>query len=417
MIRLGYACLALAVPDTGFKGCNMKNATDEKLRELIAHNLKSLENLVDYNIRNNILLFRISSDIIPFGSSHVNRLEWWNLFGEDFNRIKNKIQDSGMRISMHPGQYTVLNSPDEGIVDRAVEDLKYHSRFLDCLGATTENKIILHLGGVYGEPANAKERFAKNYSRLPDDIKEKLVLENDDRSYTICDILEMAKRLDIPVVYDNLHNRVKGCSIDDDLKWISECNSTWRKRDGRQKIHYSQQNPDKQPGAHTKTIGIDEFMEFHRSLGKIELDIMLEVKDKNISAVKCINSISNSKSKGFLQRDWARYKYLIMEKSQEAYKAAGKLFSENEYPAIEFYRLAEKSFGIETQKGEAVNAAEHVWGYFKNIATESEKKKFFRVLENYITDKKTLLSVKKMLYNLAYKYDSGYLLESYYFID
>ncbi|MBN2883358.1 MAG: UV DNA damage repair endonuclease UvsE [Clostridia bacterium] len=416
-MRIGYACLALAVPDTGFKSCIMKNATDEKLRELIEHNLKSLENLVDYNIRNNVMLFRISSDIVPFGSSPVNKLEWWNIFEEDFNRIKCKIQKSGMRISMHPGQYTVLNSPDDGIVDRAVEDLVYHSRFMNCLGANTENKIILHLGGVYGEPAKAKERFAENYRKLPDDIKGKLVLENDDRSYTICDILETATGLDIPVVYDNLHNRVKGCRSNEDLQWISECRGTWRKKDGRQKIHYSQQNPDKQQGAHTNTIGIDEFMEFHRSLGNIELDIMLEVKDKNISAVKCINSISDSGSKGFLQRDWARYKYLIMEKSQEEYKAAGKLFGENEFPAIEFYRLAEKSFGIETQKGEAVNAAEHVWGYFKNIATESEKKKFFRVLENYTKDRGSLSSVKKTLYNLAYKYDSNYLLESYYFID
>ena len=123
MKKIGYACLALAVPDTGFKSCIMKNATDEKLRELISHNLSSLENLVDYNIRNNIMLFRISSDIIPFGSSPVNQLEWWNIFKEDFSRIKKKIINSGMRISMHPGQYTVLNSPDEGIVSRAIEDL------------------------------------------------------------------------------------------------------------------------------------------------------------------------------------------------------------------------------------------------------------------------------------------------------
>ncbi len=417
MIRIGYACLALAVPDTGFKSCIMKNATDEKLRELISHNLKSLENLIEYNIRNNILLFRISSDIIPFGSSPVNKLEWWNIFEKEFNGIKDKISKSGMRVSMHPGQYTVLNSPDEGIVERAALDLKYHSRFLDCLGATSENKIILHLGGVYGEPERARERFAQNYKKLSEDIKEKLVLENDDRSYTICDILETASKLKIPVVYDNLHNKVKDCGSADDLNWIKECSKTWAKKDGRQKIHYSQQNPDKQAGAHTGTIGINEFMEFYRSLGNIELDIMLEVKDKNISAVKCINCTSDSTSKGLLQKDWARYKYLIMEKSQEGYKAAGRLFGNNEYPAIEFYNLTEENLDLDNQKGEAVNAAEHVWGYFKNTATDPEKKKFFRALEKYADDNGSLASVKKILYSLAYKYDSGYLLESYYFVD
>ncbi|HRX41476.1 MAG TPA: UV DNA damage repair endonuclease UvsE [Clostridia bacterium] len=416
MKRIGYACLALAVPDTDFKSCTMKNATDERLLELIAHNLSSLENLVDYNIRNGILLFRISSDIIPFGSSQVNQLEWWNIFGEDFDRLRNKIKTSGMRVSMHPGQYTVLNSPDEGIVQRAVADLEYHNRFMECLGATSENKIILHLGGVYGEPAKAKERFLRNYSNLSDSIKEKLVLENDDRSYTICDVLETAMKAEIPVVYDNLHNSVKDCGSSDDVVWIRECHSTWKERDGRQKIHYSQQDKNRQPGAHTGTIGIDEFLEFYDGLDDYDIDIMLEVKDKNVSAIKCMNCTDPEEHEGNLQRDWARYKYMIMEKSQEKYKEGRQLFSEKKYPAVEFYRLVESCMDLEIKLGEAINAAEHVWGYFKDAAEESEKRKFMKSLEKYKSGKASLASVKNQLYLLAKKYDSAYLLESYYFI-
>lgn len=416
MKRIGYACLALAVPDTDFKSCTMKNATDERLQELIVHNLSSLENLVDYNIRNGILLFRISSDIIPFGSSPVNQLEWWNIFGEDFDRIRNKIRASGMRVSMHPGQYTVLNSPDEGIVQRAVADLEYHNRFMECLGATSENKIILHLGGVYGEPVKAKERFLRNYSTLSDSIKEKLVLENDDRSYTICDVLETAMKAEIPVVYDNLHNSVKGCGSSDDVVWIRECHSTWKERDGRQKIHYSQQDMNRQPGAHTGTIGVDEFLEFYDGLEDYDIDIMLEVKDKNVSAIKCMNCTDLEKHEGNLQRDWARYKYMIMEKSQEKYKEGRLLFSENKYPAVEFYRLVESCMDFEIKPGEAINAAEHVWGYFKDTAEESEKRRFMKSLEKYKSGKASLGTVKNHLYFLAKKYDSAYLLESYYFI-
>ena len=417
MKRIGYACLALAVPDTDFKSCIMKNATEDRLMELISHNLRSLENLVDYNVRNNIRLFRISSDIIPFASSPVNELEWWELFREDFERIGGKISESGMRVSMHPGQYTVLNSPDRGIVERAVLDLEYHNRFLNCLGATSINKIILHLGGVYGDEKSAMERFAENYKRLEDAIKDKLVLENDDRSYNVCRILETAVPLGIPVVYDNLHNHVKGCASEDDIEWIMECRKTWNPKDGTQKIHYSQQNPERQAGAHTYTIGIDEFLAFHESLGALDIDIMLEVKDKNMSAIKCMNCTSDNETPGPLQRDWARYKYLFMEKAQAEYKKAGKLFALNNYPALDFYRMTERIIKMESSTGEAVNAAEHVWGYFKNTATEAEGRKFFRALERYKAGSLRLASVKKILWGLVKKYDPPYLRESYYFLD
>nr|WP_051258531.1 hypothetical protein [Atopococcus tabaci] len=93
--------------------------------------MHSFEKMVDYNIEEGIGLYRISSDLIPFGSSPVNGLRWWELFREDFERIGQKINQSGMRVSFHPGQYTVLNSPSEDVVERAIEDLRYHNLMLE----------------------------------------------------------------------------------------------------------------------------------------------------------------------------------------------------------------------------------------------------------------------------------------------
>ncbi|MFA6668942.1 MAG: hypothetical protein WCS14_05540, partial [Candidatus Methanomethylophilaceae archaeon] len=149
-MRIGYACLTVGVPGTRFRTCTARNATPDVLSELIGSNLRSLDNILDYNIKNGIELFRISSDIIPFGSHPVNTLRWWDDFGEELRSIGNKAIYNGIRLSMHPGQYTVLNSPDEDVVKRAGEDLMYHSRFLDAVGAGPECKIILHIGGVYG---------------------------------------------------------------------------------------------------------------------------------------------------------------------------------------------------------------------------------------------------------------------------
>ena len=97
-MRIGYACLALGVPGSDLKGCAQRNADAARLAQLIAHNLHSLERMVDYNLENGIRLYRISSDLIPFGSSPVNALDWWNLFREDFQRIGEKAREGGMRV-------------------------------------------------------------------------------------------------------------------------------------------------------------------------------------------------------------------------------------------------------------------------------------------------------------------------------
>ncbi|MDD4009821.1 MAG: hypothetical protein PHQ67_08435, partial [Fermentimonas sp.] len=149
-MKIGYACIALGLPGSEMKSCLQKNANEDRLLSIIEHNLDSLNTLIEYNIQYGIKLFRISSDLIPFGSSIANILPWQNLYQEKFTSIGSKIKKSRMRLSMHPGQYTVLNSPDESVVERSIQDLEYHTKVLDCLGLGSEHKIILHLGGKIG---------------------------------------------------------------------------------------------------------------------------------------------------------------------------------------------------------------------------------------------------------------------------
>ena len=290
-MSIGYACLTIGVPDTNQKSCTQKYATEEKLLMVIEHNLEALEHIMDYNSKNNIHLFRISSDIIPFGSSPVNQLDWTEIFREKFDIIQEKIKKNNIRVSMHPGQYTVLNSPNGDVALRAVKDLNYHAKVLDSLGTGMESKIVLHIGGVYKDKQESMNRFIANFQLLEDCVKRRLVVENDDKSYRINEVLDIGKKLNIPVVFDNLHHKINPCTEKkSEYEWIDECSKTWKKEDGVQKIHYSQQNPLKSKGAHSETIDLAEFLEFYEALNQKELDIMLEVKDKNISAVRCINA-------------------------------------------------------------------------------------------------------------------------------
>lgn len=415
-MKIGYACLTVGVKETGFRTCIMKNATEERLLQIIEHNLNSLENMIDYNIENNIRLFRISSDLIPFGSSDINMISWWDHFQPKRSVIGNKIKDSGMRISMHPGQYTVLNSPKEDVVRKSIEDLNYHNRVLTSLGANRQNKIILHIGGVYGDKEEAIKRFIHNFTLLSDEVKERLVIENDDKSYNINEVLRIGETLNIPVVFDNLHNEILSFdNTKDDYYWINKCKKTWKKEDGVQKIHYSQQNPNKRLGAHSTTIGIEKFKVFISKLG-IDIDIMLEVKDKNLSSVKCINLISKNRQIKSLELEWSKYKYNILEHSPSNYNEIRNLLKDKaEYPVLEFYKIIEETLDMEITTGNFINGAQHVWGYFKTKATDKEKSKFIRELEKFEEGKSTMKSIKNQLLKIALKYDENYLIHSYYF--
>lgn len=415
-MRIGYACLAIAVPGSKMKNCTLKNADAERLLSLIEHNLNSLETLIDYNICNNIRLFRISSDLIPFGSSLATGLKWEKIYLEKLSTIGQKILCSEMRVSMHPGQYTVLNSPDRLVAERAVEDLHYHATVLDSIGLGSEHKIILHLGGVYGDKSQSISRFVSRYKDLNPSVKKRLVLENDDRMYNIEDILGVASAIGIPVVYDNLHNSVYPANeAIGDADWIKACSESWKKDDGPQKVHYSQQHPGKKPGAHSESIRIDPFFEFCRQLSGMNIDIMLEVKDKNLSALKCINCV-NEMGIVALETEWAHYKYCVLERSPEGYKEIRQLLrNKSYYSALKMYRIIEASFDLPVSSGNGVNAAQHVWGYFKDKTSGAEKRHFQTLLQKFSAGETGIQPVKNYLLRLAEKYQEDYLLNGYYF--
>ena len=416
-MSIGYACLTMGVLNTQFKTCRKENATDENLYKLIENNLNSLENIIDYNIKNNIKLFRISSDLIPFGSSEINKLPWHIIFKERFKKIGEKIKKSNIRVSMHPGQYTVLNSPKPEVVEKAIKDLEYHTIVLDLLDTNTKSKIILHIGGIYNEKNKSIKRFIENYRLLNNQIKERIVIENDEKFYNICDVLSISEKLDIPVVVDNLHNKINPCNNKNDVYyWIKEANKTWKNEDGTQKVHYSQQNPSLKTGAHSETIYIKDFMEYYNYLPYKDIDIMLEVKDKNLSAIKCINSISIENKIFALEKEWAKYKYKVLETSPASYKKIRELLKDKSgYPVLEFYTLIEDALKNKIIKGNAVNAALHIWGYFKDIASQKEKENFLKKLRQFENNNVSLKNIKTFLFNISIKYKVKYLLENYYF--
>jgi UV DNA damage endonuclease len=419
IMAIGYACITLGAPGTAMHACTARNADKTALHRITGQNLAALAQVIDYNCQNGILLYRISSDLIPFASHPLNNQTWQDDFKKKLSEIGARIRDSDMRVSMHPGQYTVLNSPNPVVVSRAIEDLIYHDRLLSALDLDGQHKIILHVGGVYGDKPSATARFKSVYAGLSESIRGRLVLENDERCFSAEEVLAIAEELGIPAVYDNLHNQINP-SVNkwDDKTWIALFAKTWRSGDGRQKIHYAQQDQAGRRGAHASTIRLAEFLEFYRSISDSAPDIMLEVKDKNLSALKCSYAAQpEGMPKMGLEKEWARYKYAVLSRSAQIYHQMTELMKQDGRSAVkDFYSLVEAAFDLMPNAGAEENAALHVWGYFKDRCTEQEKKTFFSKLEKAKTDM-AFKAVKRLLLRLAQRYEVDYLLNAYYFID
>lgn len=417
-MKIGYACLTVGVPDTQMKTCRKANATSDKLKSLIQHNLNSTEKMIDYNIKNDIHMYRISSDLIPFGSDkETNDLNWSELFKESFDRMGKKINDHDIRVSLHPGQYTVLNSPNEDVVTRAIADLEYQALILNALKVDTSHKLIIHIGGVYGDKEAAKERFIDTYNRLSKEVKARLIIENDDRLYTVTDVLEISEATGAPVVYDNLHNFCNPSNPEkSDAHWIGLAKKTWKDQDGPPKVHYSQQRANGRLGAHTEAIYIEPFMRFYQEVMPLNVDIMLEVKDKNISAVKANLATNPNGSMKDLEKEWARYKYTILSHSQKHYQGIRELLKDkSSYPVIAFYSLIEEALDTPATQKTQLNGVEHVWGHLKKQVTEKEKSRFLKMKEQWLEDTITLNRLKNWMKKIAVKYNEEYLLQSLYF--
>lgn len=417
-MKIGYACLTIGVPGTQMKTCRKANATPERLAAIIDNNLNALEAMIDYNIRQGIAMYRISSDLIPFGSDPAtNQLAWPAIFRGHFQRLAAKIQASGMRVSMHPGQYTVLNSPNAAVVDRAIADLEYHAEIMAALEVDASHKIILHIGGVYGDKPAATARFITAYQQLSPRVKARLIIENDDRLYTIADVLELSAATGAPVVYDNLHN---ACNPSDpaqtDADWIRLAQATWQAVDGPAKVHYSQQRVPGRLGAHTSTIYLQPFMAYFEAVAPLDVDIMLEVKDKNLSAVKCLLATSPQPQIKHLEQEWGRYKYSILMHSPNHYQAIRQLLKDKtSYPVLAFYQLIEEALDTVPTPNVQRNAVDHIWGYFKTNATTHEKAQFSKLKAQWLDGEISLNRIKSWLKRLAVKYDQQYLLQSLVF--
>ncbi|MFW6129837.1 MAG: UV DNA damage repair endonuclease UvsE, partial [Atribacterota bacterium] len=205
-MKLGYPCINISIGCTANSTFRLYNYSEDNMKAKIENNLNCLKKILKFNVEKGLLFFRISSDLVPFASHPVCKFNWKNEFKDEFIKIGNFIKKNNMRISMHPDQFVVINSLKEDVVKRSTDELVYHCDALDTMELDNTAKVQIHVGGVYGDKKKSIKRFIDNYSRMPLKVKKRLVVENDEKSYSLKDCLLISEKIKIPVIFDSFHH-------------------------------------------------------------------------------------------------------------------------------------------------------------------------------------------------------------------
>ncbi len=234
-MRLGFAVQVLGRP--GLKASDTRRwRNDPHLSVSLAY----LHDIFAYLSQTDVRMYRMSSDLAPY-VAHPALPHFRNQIDDCADELAAtgelaRAQD--LRLSMHPSAHVVLNSPDPAVAERAARELHAQARILDRMGLGSEAVIVLHAGGVYGDKRAAMSRFAQRYEQLDERTRQRIVLENDDRSYTLGDTLAIHGETGVRLVLDVLHhqcNPTPGISLATAAQLALD---TWPKTQ-IPKVHYS----------------------------------------------------------------------------------------------------------------------------------------------------------------------------------
>lgn len=293
-MKIGYPCINWTIGCKGDRAFRLKSYSEERLIKTVENNLDCLVKMLRFNYRNNILFFRITSDLVPFASHPICQFDWQESFKTKFKEIGNLIKNYGIRISMHPDQFTLLNSSDKRVFENSLKELIYHSQVLDLMELDTSAKIQIHVGGVYGDKEKSIKRFEDRFEKLDEVIKRRLVIENDDKLYNLKNCLKINTETGVPVLFDVFHHEVNnsGETIKEAFKLFTK---TWKEKDGIPMVDYSSHRIDDLKRKHAESINLKHFKDFLEETKTFDFDVMLEIKDKEKSAIKAIKTASNDK--------------------------------------------------------------------------------------------------------------------------
>jgi UV DNA damage endonuclease len=300
-VKLGFAVKVI-----GREGLPSHDTRRWQSEPDLGTSIRYLHSIFDYLEEIDVHMYRMASAIAPYASHPKLRhfRDQPTRFAEELQALGKHARRIDLRLSTHPGQYTVLNSEHEATVASAVEELEVHAELLDAIDLGPEGVIVLHVGGLGADREDAKARFEKGFAKLSAAARSRLVVENDDRLFGLADVLDIADRTGCPVVWDVLHHHCFDPAGIPDDEALRLALATWP-REVRPKMHYSSprtvlKSVNKKVGrrtvalpeapplrAHADMVDPIAFEWFLQNVvGDQDVDIMLEAKGKDVALIE-----------------------------------------------------------------------------------------------------------------------------------
>lgn len=270
--------------------------------------LSYLEPIFDYLASHQIGMYRMSSDLAPY-VTHPDMPQFHGQIQEcrdELRALGTRARAEGLRLSFHPSQFIVLNSPDPTLVRKGIADLVAQAEMLDLMELGPEAVLVIHVGGTYNDKAMSRIRWIETYETLPEAVRRRLVLENDDIRFDAGDVLMIHEHTGVPLVFDYQHfwcNNPDGLELTPTLRRFVH---SWP--DGvRPKIHFSSPRTEmrltkrrnRASGkledaflppiwtGHADYLNPFEFISFMRGpAADLEFDVMLEAKLKDLAVLR-----------------------------------------------------------------------------------------------------------------------------------
>lgn len=316
-IRLGYACISVPLKNIGVftsRGLTLKTLKDKGMDyviDLCTKNVIDLISMIEYNHMIGINFFRMSSDMFP----HINNPKSKEM-NYEIKSVKKFLvkagklaNEYGQRLTMHIGQYAQLATENDKILQQTIADLQTHSDIMNVMNLDLNSVNVIHCGGTFGDKEKAIKRFIDNYKKLPKDIYERLVIENDEISYDADDVLKICQELKRPMVFDVHHHAINPCKTPIN-QLIPQILKTWTDLGLRPKFHISEQKKGKRIGAHSNYVKkIPDFLLEIPKKYNVDIDLMIEAKMKDLAIAKLHNKYFNVRIVGGIPQYVIKKKY------------------------------------------------------------------------------------------------------------
>ncbi len=294
--RIGYCCINSSLNKDKSKKDSIlvnrgmiKKTFDAKgldyVSELTLKNLNDLEEIIKWNIENDIFVYRMSSDMLPcLGFYKIMDLPNIELITNKLKKIGDLAKKNDIRLSFHPSHFCIIASENQKVINNAIDELNKHAELMDLMGLDQSHyyPINIHIGTTKPTLEDAAKKFCVNFHKLSDSCKRRLTIENDDspNQFSVKMLYDwLYKEINIPIVVDSLHYQCHS----DNMKWEDTLrlgSSTWG--EVIPMVHHSSSKKLNEDSKSKLTAHADFLYEKFENFD-IEVDIELECKKKDLA--------------------------------------------------------------------------------------------------------------------------------------